>query len=325
MKNMKIGVFTNLYRELPLDEAMKLYSSLGITDVEIGAGGNPGNDHCNAAELLADEAKLNEWLATLKKYNMNVTALSVHGNPVHPDEREARKDHEDFVNAVLLAEKIGVKTVVTFSGCPAGAPGDSVPNWVTCSWPTVFSRILDYQWNEVLIPYWKEAAAFAKEHGVRIALEMHPGFCVYNAETLLKLRTAVGDNLGANLDPSHLIWQGCDPVAVVRELGPAIFHFHAKDTAINSYNKARNGVLDTKGYDVAPERSWMFRTVGYGHGEEYWRGIISALRLAGYNGTISIEHEDCLMSKYEGLYRAVATLKAAVIEEDAPGSFEWMK
>lgn len=321
---MKIGIFTNLFRELSLDEALKLYAKLGITDVEIGAGGNPGNDHCDSKKLLSDEGALGEWVATLKKYNMNLTALSVHGNPVSPDKEEAKRDHEDFVNAVLLAEKLGVKTVVTFSGCPAGTPDGTVPNWVTCSWPTVYADILDYQWNEVLIPYWREACAFAAEHGVRVALEMHPGFCVYNAETLLRLRAAVGDNLGANLDPSHLIWQGCDPVAVVRALGPAIFHFHAKDTEIFEYNMAKNGALETKGYDVAPERSWMFRTVGYGHGEEYWRKIVSALRLVGYNGTISIEHEDVLMSKYEGLSRAVSVLKSAVIEEDAPDSFAWM-
>jgi len=322
---MKIGIFTNLYRDLPFDEALELYASLGITDIEVGAGGNPGNEHCDAKRLLADEAALAEWLATVKKHGMSISALSVHGNPVHPDKEIAAKDHEDFVNAVLLAERIGVKTVVTFSGCPAGAPGDRMPNWVTCSWPTEYAHALEYQWNEVLIPYWKDAAAFAKAHGVRVALEMHPGFCVYNAETLLRLRAAVGDTIGANLDPSHLIWQGCDPVAVIRALTGAIHHFHAKDTAMNSYNTAENGVLDTKGYDQVPVRSWMFRSVGFGHGEEYWRAIASALRVAGYDGTISIEHEDVLMSRYEGLSKAVATLKASIIEEDMQGDFPWMK
>ena len=271
-----------------------------------------------------DEGALAEWLETVNRYGMRVSAISVHGNPVHPNKEIAERDHRDFVNAVLFAEKIGVKTVVTFSGCPSGAPGDSVPNWITCSWPTDYANALEYQWNEVLIPYWKSAAEFARAHGVRIALEMHPGFCVYNAETLLRLRAAVGDNLGANLDPSHLIWQGCDPVAVVRSLGEAIFHFHAKDTAVNPYNTAVNGVLDTKGYDKAPDRSWIFRSVGYGHGEEYWRAITSALRIVGYDGTISIEHEDVLMSRYEGLARAVATLKASIMEEEMGSSFPWM-
>ncbi len=322
---MNIGIFTNLYRDLPFDEALALYASLGIKDIEVGAGGNPGNDHCKPEVLLNDPAALEAWLATVKRHGMNISALSVHGNPVHPNKQIAAADHRDFVNAVLLAERIGVKTVVTFSGCPAGAPGDSTPNWVTCSWPTVFSEALEYQWNDVLIPYWREAAAFAAEHGVRVALEMHPGFCVYNADTLLRLRRAAGDNIGANLDPSHLIWQGCDIVAVIRALTGAIYHFHAKDTALNSFNVATNGVLDTKGYDKVPERSWIFRSVGYGHGEEYWRAIASALRVAGYDGTISIEHEDVLMSRYEGLSRAVATLKASLIEEEMQGNFPWMK
>ena len=165
--------------------------------------------------------------------------------------------------------------------------------------------------------------AFCKEHGVRIAFEMHPGFCVYNPETLLKLRAAVGDVIGANFDPSHLVWQGMDPVAAIRELKGAIYHVHAKDTKIDKYNTARNGVLDTKHYGLELERAWVFRTVGYGNGESYWRDLVSNLRLCGYDKVLSIEHEDSVMSIDEGLRKAVSFLKDIIIEEEKPTTMSW--
>ena len=243
-----------------------------------------------------------------------------HGNAVHPDREVARQFHEDFENAVLLAEKLGVDTVVTFSGCPGGSPEDKTPNWVTCPWPDDFTHILNYQWNEVLIPYWKKEVEFVRAHGVKkIAFEMHPGFCVYNPETLMKLRNAVGPEIGANFDPSHLFWQGIDPVAAIRYLGDAIFYFHAKDTKVDEINTARNGVLDTKPYSDEINRSWIFRSVGYGHGAPVWKDMMSALRMVGYDGMISIEHEDSLMSVPEGLGRAIGILKETMMFESTGG------
>jgi sugar phosphate isomerase/epimerase len=244
----------------------------------------------------------------------------VHGNPVHPDNSAAATFHGDFINTVLLAEKLGVDTVVTFSGCPGGSPEDKTPNWITCPWPDDFSAALKYQWDDVLIPYWKKTAAFAKEHGVtKIALEMHPGFCVYNPETLLRLRAAAGENIGANFDPSHLFWQGIDPVAAIRLLGSAIHFFHAKDTKVDTYNTAHNGVLDTKHYGDEIHRSWIFRSVGYGHGAEVWKDMMSALRMVGYDGAVSIEHEDSIMSVNEGLGKAIAMLKDVMMFEQTGG------
>ncbi|MBQ9084897.1 MAG: sugar phosphate isomerase/epimerase [Clostridia bacterium] len=321
---MKLGVLTNLFRHRPFDEALAHFKALGIEMIEVGAGGNPGKHHCDPAVLLNDQEALDKWLATVKKYDMEVAALSVHGNPVHPNPEIAKADHEDFVNAVLLAEKIGVDTIVTFSGCPGGSKEDKTPNWVTCTWPTEFKDALDYQWNEVLIPYWKETAAFAKAHGVtKIALELHPGFCVYNTDTLLRLRAAVGDVIGANFDPSHLIWQGMDPVQAIRAMRGAIHHFHAKDTRIDGFNTAVNGVLDTKSYADIGGRSWVFRTVGYGHDQSYWREIITALRTVGYDKVMSIEHEDALMSEEEGLALAASFLKASIIKDPAPTEIAW--
>ena len=230
---------------------------------------------------------------------------------------------KDFRNAVLLAEKVGVDTVVAFSGCPGGCAEDKTPNWVTCPWPDDFLAILEYQWNEVLIPYWKEAGAFAEAHGVKIAFEMHPGFCVYNPETLMKLRAAVGPVIGANFDPSHLVWQGIDAVAAIRYLGDAIYHFHAKDTKIDALNTARIGVLDTKHYSDEVNRAWVFRSVGYGHDMQWWRDVVSNLRLVGYDKVRSIEHEDSLTSIDEGLSKAVAFLKDAILFDEKPGKMSW--
>ena len=320
---MKLSVLANLYGSKPLDEALNIISSLGVHSVEIGAGGYPGKDHCNPAELLADEKKYDEFVATFKKYDVEICALACHGNPVHPNKEIAAQFDSDMRNAILLAEKLGVDTIIGFSGCPGSDPDAKLPSWVTCPWPDDFLATLEYQWNDVMIPYWKEMGEFCRRHGVKIAFEMHPGFCVYNPETLLKLRAAVGDVIGANFDPSHLIWQGMDPVAAIRELKGAIYHVHAKDTKIDKYNTAKNGVLDTKHYGRELERAWVFRTVGYGNNESYWRDLVSNLRLCGYDKVLSIEHEDSVMSIDEGLRKAVTFLKDIIIEEEKPTTMSW--
>ena len=321
---MKLGVFTTLLSNLPFEQACKYFHELGIQMVEIGCGGYPGNAHADPDTLLSDDAALAAFRATLEKYDLQISALSCHGNPVHPDKETAKAYDETIRKTILLAEKLGIDQINTFSGCPGDHEGAKYPNWVTCPWPNDFTEILNWQWNEVLIPYWKDLVAFAKAHGVdKIALELHPGFCVYNTETLLRLREAVGPEIGANFDPSHLIWQGMDPVASIRALGDAIFHFHAKDTKVDTYNTAVNGVLDTKPYSDEIHRSWVFRTIGYGNDASYWKAIISNLRMVGYDYAISIEHEDSLMSKDEGLRKAVDFLKDVLITEET-GAMWWV-
>ncbi len=321
---MKLSVLMNLYHDKTLDEVLARMAELGIKTVEVGAGGYPGKDQCDPEELLADEKKLEAFKASFEKYGIEICALAAHGNPLHPQKELAEMYDKDFKNAVLLAEKLSVDTVITFSGCPGDSENSLYPNWVTCSWPEDYMKILDWQWNEKVIPYWQKTGAFAKEHGVsHIAFEMHPGFCVYNPATLLRLRAAVGDVIGANFDPSHLIWQGMDVVAAIRELKGAIYHVHAKDTKIDKYNTARNGVLDVKHYGDELERSWIFRTVGYGNGEDYWREIVSNLRLCGYDRVLSIEHEDSLMSLDEGLEKAVSFLQNIIIKEEKPTTMAW--
>ncbi len=314
---MKLGVFTCVVNNMNLKDALKYFKSLGIEMVEIGCGGYPGKAHCDPEVLLHDEKKLEEFKATIAEGGLPISALSSHANPIHPDKEVAAAFDHDLRNCVLLAEKLGIHQINTFSGCAGDSENSKYPNWVTCPWPEDYLKILDWQWNEKLIPYWKEFVKFAKDHGVnKIAFELHPGFMVYNTESMLRIRDAVGPELGANLDPSHLWWQGMDPVMVIRALGDAIFHFHAKDTKIDNYNTARTGVLDTKPYSDELHRSWLFRSVGYGHDLNTWKDIISALRMVGYDYAISIEHEDSLMSQNEGLSKAVACLKEAIISEE---------
>ncbi len=312
---MKIGVFTVLFSQRPFEEALDYVKAAGCEAVEIGVGGYPGNTHADAVVLLEDEAARKRLLDAVRSRGMEISALSCHGNPLHPREAIAEAHDRDYRNAVQLARMLEIPTVITFSGCPGGGPEAQEPNWVTCPWPPDFLETLDWQWKERATPYWSEAAAFARSHNVRVAIELHPGFLAYHTESFERLRDIGGETLGVNFDPSHLFWQGMDPLACVRGLGDAIFHVHAKDTWLDAQNIALNGVLDTKPYTDEIRRSWIFRTVGYGHGQEFWRSLISELRLAGYNGVISIEHEDSLMSVNEGFTSAVSFLKNVVIRE----------
>ena len=309
--------------QMNLDEALAYLSGLGVDSMEIGAGGYPGKAHLDPKDYLGKPEKIQELKDLLKKHNMKFSAVACHGNPVHPNKEIAAKFHNEFVDAMKLAVELGVDTIIGFSGCPGDCAESKNPNWVTCAWPPEYLDILDWQWNEVIIPYWKETVALAKEIGIKkIAFEMHPGFCVYNPSTLLRLREAVGEIIGANFDPSHLFWQGIDPCEAIKMLKGAIYHFHAKDTKIDEANTARIGVLDTQNYGDVLNRAWVFRTVGYGHGELEWNNIISTLKTVGYDGVISIEHEDALMSPKEGLEKAIALLKKAIIFEQ-PGAMWW--
>lgn len=319
---MKLGVLTVPFSDKSFEETLKYLSSLGVQAVELGTGCFTSDHHCKVSQLLNDYRKIDEMKRQLEYYGIRVSALSCHGNPVHPVKEIAGKTNQIYEDTLKVAELMGVDTVVTFSGCPGGSAGSGKPNWVTCPWPPEFGEILEYQWNDCLLPYWEKAARQAKESGVKIAIEMHPGFCVYNAETMLRLRNAVGTTIGANFDPSHLFWQGTDAVSAIFELENAIHYVHAKDCRVDQNNVKKNGILDTKNYGKVKDRSWVFRTVGYGHGETVWRDIISALKTIGYDGTISIEHEDALMSINEGIEKAIGFLKGIIIQEQS-GPMWW--
>jgi sugar phosphate isomerase/epimerase len=321
---MKVGVLTVLYHSLGLEEALDRIARLGVSTVELATGNYVGNAHADPDELLADDGALRRLRDALAARELEISALSQHGNPLHPDPAIARAHHETWRKTLELAQRLEVGTVVAFSGCPGDHPEARRPNWVTCPWPPDFTEALDWQWSERVIPYWTDEAPRAAAAGVRIGFEMHPGMVVYNPETLMRLRDAVGDAAACNFDPSHLFWQGIDVVEAAKEIARAgaLAHVHAKDTALDAANVRRNGVLDTKPYDRVLDRAWSFRTVGYGHGEELWRRLISALSAVGYDGAISIEHEDSLMSVDEGLAKAVRLLHQEIPAEK-PGDIWW--
>jgi sugar phosphate isomerase/epimerase len=319
---MRIGVFTVLFQDLPFEEMLDRVVAHGLTAVEIGTGGYPGSHHCPLDELLKSESKRKKYMEAITSRGLIISAFSCHYEPLSPNKELAKESDEIFRKSVRLANLMEVPVVNAFAGLPAGAPGDTRPNWVTCPWPPYFLEILDYQWNEVAIPYWKEAGKFAKDHGVKIGFEMHPGQLLYNVDTLLRLREAVGPVVGCNFDPSHLFWNGVDPVTAIRKLGDTIVHVHGKDVYVDQLNVSVNGCNDNKPYDRIAERSWTFRTIGYGHGVKVWKDIMSTFRLIGYDYVISIEHEDAMMSTNEGLTKAVAILKQVSIFEP-PGEMFW--
>jgi sugar phosphate isomerase/epimerase len=321
-QQMRIGVFTVLFQDLPLEQMLDRVVAAGLAAVEIGSGGYPGAHHCPVDELLESAGRRETWMRAITSRGLIVSAFSCHYEPLAPDPALARESDQAFRKTVRLAAQLGVPVVNVASGLPAGAPGDRSPSWVTCPWPPHNLRMLDYQWNQVAIPYWKEAGRFASNHGIKIAMEMHPGFLVYNVETLLRLREAVGPVLGCNLDPSHLFWNGVDVPAAIRRLGGAIYHVHGKDCYVDPLNVAVNGCNDGKPFDQIPQRAWTFRTIGYGHDVKTWKDIASALQLVGYDYVISIEHEDALMSIEEGLAKGVAMLKEVIVAQK-PGKIFW--
>jgi len=319
---MKVGLFTALFAKLSLDEVIKKIKPLGIRTLELGTGNYPGDPHLKL-EWLSSPLQLKEFKQKLDDQGIAISALSCHGNPLHPNKQFAQNCVEVSRKTILLAQKLGVKTVIDFSGCPGDSDNAKYPSWSPTPWPPDYLDLLKWQWEKKVIPYWKKRAKFAEDHGVRVAIEMHPGFSVYNPETMLRLRAEAGKAIGCNFDPSHMFWQGIDPIAAIRVLGDSIFHVHAKDTQIYPANLPRTGVLDTKAYTDERNRAWIFRTCGYGHDAEWWKEFASTLRMFGYDYVLSIEHEDSLLSPEEGLRKAVAFLNGIVMQEQ-PTAAWWV-
>jgi sugar phosphate isomerase/epimerase len=311
-----------LFGGMKMDEALDYCVRLGLDAIELPCGAYPG-DPWGLGGIQRNKAKLAELKSKIADRGLEVQGIAVHGNCLHPNRKIAQAHYKAHREGVLLAAEFNT-VVINFSGCPGGAPGEKTPNWVTCPWPDDFAAIAKYQWEQVIIPFWSKENDFAGKQGVKIAFEAHPGFVVHNPEDIVRLRKAAGSQLGANLDPSHFFWQGIDPVEAARFLGEhqCIYHVHAKDCGIDPRNSRVIGNLDIKSYGDVRNRAWVFRTVGYGHGEEFWRPFVSMLRLYGYDGVISIEHEDSLMSVNEGFEKAVDYLKGIILRQ-VPAKAWW--
>jgi len=321
---MDIGVLTVALAGESLEEALDYLSGIGVDAVEFGCGGFVGDDHLPRDEYLDDEDAQAELLSMVEERDLRISAISTHNNPLHPDEERADRAATEVEEAVELADQLGVDNVNTFSGLPAGSPDGSVPNWITAPWPPEHAEALQYQWEEVAIPRWSALAEHAAAHDVNICIEMHPNMLVYEPTSMMRLREETNEHVGANFDPSHLYWQGIDVTEAIRYLGErdAIHHFHAKDTGLYETNARVKGYLDTNPYTDEPNRSWLFRSIGYGHDEAHWKDVVSTLRMVDYEGALSIEHEDSLTSGREGLEKAVDVLDRAVFETK-PGDAYW--
>lgn len=322
---MKLGVFSVLFSQKSFEETLDYIAQKGLEAIEIGTGGYPGDAHCKIDELLADAGKLKAYKQAVESRGLMISALSCHSNPLHPQKHLAKADDEIIRKTIELANRLEVQVVNTFSGCPGDHEDAKYPNWPVAPWPNDYQEILKWQWEQKVIPYWSEINTIATDAGVKIGLELHGGFSVHTPATLLKLREATGSAIGANLDPSHMWWQGIDPVQAVQILGRAnaIHHFHAKDTTIDPINVNKHGVTDMQSYSLMLDRAWQFRSVGFGHDLKTWADIISALRLVGYDYVVSIEHEDGLMSVEEGFLKAVQNLQQVLIKEPL-GEMWWV-
>lgn len=321
---MKLGVFTPLFNQLSFEEMIDAVAKKGLQTVEIGTGGYPGDAHLKIDTLLASSDARKEYLAKLADKGLEISALSCHNNPIAPDPQVAQTADELLRKTIKLASLMNVPVVNGFSGVSGGNPTDTQVNWPVLPWPTEYEDNYNYQWENKLIPYWKGINQDAEAAGVKIGIELHGGFLAHTPYTMLKLRDAAGKAIGCNLDPSHLWWQGIDPVAAIKILGKenAIHHFHAKDTYLDQDNINMHGLTDMQPYGNVQTRAWTFRSVGCGHDLKEWSDMISALRLYGYDYVLSIEHEDPIMSIDEGLARAVTNLKSIMIK-DQPSDMWW--
>lgn len=311
---MKLAICTDVYGNLPFPEMLDKVKSLGINAVEMTAGGWGGCPHVPTAHLLDDPTRLAAFQAELDQRGMEIAALNCSGNPLCPGEMGEMHTKTTYDTAVL-AGKLGVKKIVMMSGCPAGAPGDKTPNWITStvSWPDYMAPALEYQWNEVAIPWWKKFAGYAKANGVeQIAIEEFPCMLVYNPETLWKLRNAVDPVIGINLDPSHLMAMGADPIASARALKGAIFHIHGKDARIERGLCDVNGLLETKPVTDSENRTWNYVAVGCGKDLQWWKEFFSVCHMVGYDGVVSLEMEDLTMSVEAGVKTSVDALKQTI-------------
>lgn len=313
---MQLGIHTDALANYPLRKVMEIAAELGVDGIELATGNWSQSPHLKLDELLTDAHARTALQRLLDEHGLALLALNANGNQLHPVEGRA---HDTVVRQTMrLASELGVGTVVMMSGLPAGAPGDRMPNWITSSWPPEAVTMLEYQWNDVALPYWESLAQEATRLGVKLAVEMHGRQLVYNVRSYQRLKQAVDSPaIGANLDPSHLMWQGCDIPSVIQELGKDIIHVHAKDVRIERRRSDVHGLLDPLPPAAANQRTWNYVALGNGHvgGGEFWRDVVYTLRTVGYEGPLSIEHEDVLVSGEEGIRRATEILRSTLFRE----------
>ncbi|WP_284983488.1 sugar phosphate isomerase/epimerase [Arthrobacter sp. efr-133-TYG-118] len=327
---MKLGVYNAILHDRPLPEALKVIADLGLTGIEINTGGFLPAVHVPTFDdILVSDAARDDYLGIFEGTGVAIAGLNCNGNPLHPKREIGEKHAEDIRRSIRLAERLGQNRVVTMSGLPGGEPGATVTNWIVNAWNSAALDVLDYQWD-IAAKFWRETDRLAADHGVKVALELHPQNIVFNTADVHKLIELTGaTHVGVELDASHLFWQQMDPVAVVRELGPLVFQAAAKDVRVNTANAALYGVLDNSFRRLSPEENrtnlggdewanewpknsaWDFVALGRGHDTAFWTEFLRALHEADPGMLVNIEHEDTSLGRIEGLEVAAKVLRDA--------------
>lgn len=327
---MKLGVYNAILHDRTLPEAIEVVSRLGLTGIELSTGGFLPAVHVPTFDdILSSDAARDDFLGIFEGMGVDIAGLNANGNPLHPNRAIGEKHAADVHRSILLAERLGQTRVVTMSGLPGGEPGTRHPNWIVNAWNSAALDVLDYQWA-IAADFWRDTDRFAADHGVKVALELHPQNLVFNAADVHKLIDLTGaTHLGVEMDASHLFWQQMDPVAVIRHLGELIFHAAAKDVRINRENAELYGVLDNSFRRLEPtekrtnlggdewanewpkDSAWDFVALGRGHDVAYWTEFLRALHEVDPDMLVNIEHEDTSLGPVEGLEEAAAVLLAA--------------
>jgi sugar phosphate isomerase/epimerase len=330
---MKLGAYTACLHDRSLPETLKLLRDMGLTGAEINAGGFVPAPHLPIGPLLSSPAARQDYLGLFADAGVALTGLNVNGNPLNPDPEVGPKHADDLRRAIEIAARLGVRRVVAMSGLPAAHPGGRAASWVVNPWDSQYLDVLDYQWKEVAVPFWTDIQARARDADVKVCIEMHPHNVVFNPGSMERLATEINaTHVGAEMDPSHLFWQGIDPIVAIQHLNDLVFHAAAKDTRINEENCRVYGVLDDRFRRVPAEEnpvglggrntlnrwpvdaSWEFVAVGRGHGQDFWARFLRALAEVDPGIAVNIEHEDAELDQVEGLRLAAENLRAAAAQ-----------
>jgi len=314
---MKLGIFTALFQDRPLSDVLRIVAELGYEAVELPAF--RGSRHLDLDAVLNDGGRSLRNL--VKEFGLEISALSngregqmVLGPqdwtmdkfaPVQGVAERIKYGTERLKRAAQAAAALEVPVVTGFVGSPVW------DKWY--NYPSTNERAYELAWElfaERVNPILDEFARC----GVRFAFEVHPTEIAYNLETAEHALEVLDDRseFGFNFDPSHLVWQGIDPVVFIKHLGKRIFHAHAKDGEVQQDEVRRSGVL-SGGSWTRPDRGFRFRVPGWGDVD--WRRVISALAAVGYDSVLSFEHEDPVMSPEDGCEKAIAFLRPLIIKK----------
>lgn len=327
---MKVGLYLAALMDHSLEDALAQTRAWGLTDAEVPAGGFNPYTHCNPGELAESAAKRDEFVGAFEAAGVNLALLNANANPLHPDPEVSVPHRKDMRDAIVLSSQLGLDRLNVMSGSVGSGPGATLPTWSLVPWESGLLEVRDYQWS-IALPYWKETAAFAEDHGVKLALEMHPHMVCYNTGSLERMLDAVGsENLGVNLDPSHMFWQGIDPKRFAARFAGRVWHVAAKDTVLVADAIAEYGLLDDRyTYISAAEEPqplgghylttqppmdgpWHFVAAGRGHDTAWWGDFLASVRDAGFDGAVCIENEDWDLPREESIPIAAQTLRAAI-------------